>query len=1090
VRILFSVNNFGFLRNFEPALRELAARGHDVHLLAERRDAVGGTRTIENLQRAHPERVTWSYAPSRKAEFWQPLATQLRLCLDAWRYLDPRWDQALSLRARAARQAPAFASRLAGTPVLGSAVAMRVWRGLFRAAERAMPAGEVAERVLGELKPDLLLLTPLLYFGSQQVEYVRAARRMGIRTVLGVGSWDHLTTKGLIHEQPDRVIVWNETQRQEAAELHGVAPDRVAVTGAQAYDHWFLQQPSTTREAFGARVGLPADRPQLLYLCSSPFIAPYEVGFVRAWVAAIRASSDPALRRAAILVRPHPQNAEQWRDFDPSYDDALSVWPRAGANPVDTDARAEYYDSMYHSAAVVGVNTSALIESGIVGRPVFTVASDEFSGQQDGTLHFQHLKNVNGGLLTMAASLDEHVAQLAAAFAPGGAAFAGRAFIEAFIRPRGLDVPAAGVFADAIEAELAAPPPHPVAEPVSAGLRRAMLYPAAALARRLKPRRKTARDDKDAGAPASASARILFVLSSPEYLRYYDTTMTLLADRGHQVLLAVNALRERKHARLELVDDPRIQVLGTVAKRLDMWTPFARAVRGTIDFCRYLHPRLAGAPLLRARMFRKVLPPALRPLDRIRSLGPAGYGRLIRLLQACERAVPVSPRLVEYIEAHAPDAVVVSPLIDAGSDQVDIVRAAQAAGVPVAAAIASWDNLTNKGHMRVLPDLVTVWNVHQRDEALEFHGVPNDHVAITGAQPFDRWFERAPSQEREAFCGMVGLPDARPFVLFTGSSVFIARSEVEVPFVRRWIQALRASSDPAMRDAPILVRPHPFNSEAWETADFSDLGAVAVWPRGKYTPADETVRVSFFDSLFYSAAVVGINTSAMIEAAILQKPVLSLLTPEFAGTQEGTLHFHYLLPENGGFLRIAQSLDEHVAQLGGVLADPESTRVQTARFVERFLRPHGLDRPATPVLADAFESLARAGRAPLREAAGTKLLRVVLWPLAFAVRWFGLDQDWKVALQRFAYRTWGRLGKTSRILLKRLVVRPFRLAIWGAARTARWFRRLLVLGYRALRRVARVVVFGPVRLVRLARYHVGVRLRGEALGGEGSDGRP
>ena len=37
----------------------------------------------------------------------------------------------------------------------------------------------------------------------------------------------------------------------------------------------------------------------------------------------------------------------------------------------------------------------------------------------------------------------------------------------------------------------------------------------------------------------------------------------------------------------------------------------ARAVRGTFDFVRYLHPRLAEAPALRARMKRKVLPPWL-----------------------------------------------------------------------------------------------------------------------------------------------------------------------------------------------------------------------------------------------------------------------------------------------------------------------------------------------------------------------------------------------------------------------------------------------------------------------------------------------
>jgi hypothetical protein len=103
----------------------------------------------------------------------------------------------------------------------------------------------------------VLLLTPLLYFGSYAGEYVRAARALGIRTLLGVGSWDHLTTKGLIHEAPDRVVVWNEAQRIEAGELHGIAPDRVTVTGAQAYDHWFVQKPTLSREAFQREGGNP-----------------------------------------------------------------------------------------------------------------------------------------------------------------------------------------------------------------------------------------------------------------------------------------------------------------------------------------------------------------------------------------------------------------------------------------------------------------------------------------------------------------------------------------------------------------------------------------------------------------------------------------------------------------------------------------------------------------------------------------------------------------------------------------------------------------------------------------------------------------
>ena len=989
MRLLFSVNNFGFLRNFEPALRQLAERGHTLHLLAERKDSVGGTRTIEMLQRAFPDRITWAYAPSRKNEFWQPLSVGLRVCRDYWRYLDPRYDKATSLRARAARQAPAFASTLPRVPLLGSGPAMRLWQAAFRSIERALPPGSAVEQTLRDSAPDLVLLTPLLYFGSQQVDYVRAARAMGIRTVLGVGSWDHLTTKGLIHEQPDRVIVWNEAQRQEAADLHGIAREHVTVTGAQAYDHWFTQRPSSNREAFSARVGVPADRPLLLYLCSSPFITPYEVGFVRQWIAAIRGAQDPDLRRAALLIRPHPQNAEQWRDFDSGFDEALAIWPRAGANPVDADARAEYYDSMYHSVAVVGVNTSALIESGIVGRPVFTVLAEEFAGQQEGTLHFQHLKNVNGGLLSAASSLDEHVTQLAEVIRGGHDASKGLAFIEAFIRPHGLEVRAADRFADAVEAEASAPRHTPRSTPLSVHMRRALAYPAAALARSVKPGKKApVRDDKDAGPAGPARLTVLFVLSSSEYLRYFDSTIQLLADRGHRVLVGVNWLRERKHARLaDLIQDRRVEILGAVPKRSDVWVPLARAVRGTMDFLCYLHPRFTAAPALRARMYRKVLPPVLRPLNRIRSLSEGTLARALRVLTAVERAIPVSSRLVRLIRIQRPDVILVSPLVDAASDQVDTVRAARALGVPVIAGIASWDNLTNKGLLRVQPDLVTVWNEIQKHEAVTLHGVPAERVAVTGAQLFDRWFGRQPGQPRAAFCRQVGLPDDAPFLLFTGSSVFIARSEVEVPFVRRWIEALRNSSDPRLRAMPVLIRPHPFNCEAWSTADFSDLGPVAIWPRDRYTPAAEASRASLFESLYFSDAIVGINTSAMIEAAILSKPVFSVLTPEFAGTQEGTLHFHYLLPERGGFLRVAASLAEHVAQLRGVLDAPASERAETERFVASFIRPHGLETPCTPVLAGRIERLGFEGPVPPEpDRLGARLGRVLLWPLAISIQ--------------------------------------------------------------------------------------------------------
>jgi len=460
MRVLFAVTHLGFLRNFESSLALLAERGHEVRVVSDRRPAPGvndATPIVDRLVTHFPAAFTWETIRAQNDDRWYALATTVREALNYWRYLSPAFADAPKLRARARKQAPAPLVWLSELPVLRSRGGLRVLSALFRGLERAIPVQREIEMLFDRWPPDLLFVTPLLYFGSRQVDYVRCARRRGIGSVLGVGSWDHLTTKGLIHEVPDRILVWNELQRTEAAELHGVRPEQVVVTGAQAYDHWFATRPSLDRDVFCSRVGLLSERPYLLYLCSSPFIAPYEVDVVRRWIGAIRASRDARLRTAGVLVRPHPQNAAQWTEVDLSAEANVAIWPRAGANPTGLDARHEYYDSMYHAHAVVGVNTSALIESGIVGRLVYSFLVPEFAGTQEGTLHFQHLKR--GGLLALADTLEDHVERLERSF---GSTEADRervrGFIQSFVRPHGLDESATPRVVHAIEEQAALGP--------------------------------------------------------------------------------------------------------------------------------------------------------------------------------------------------------------------------------------------------------------------------------------------------------------------------------------------------------------------------------------------------------------------------------------------------------------------------------------------------------------------------------------------------------------------------------------------------------------------------------------------------------
>ena len=529
--------------------------------------------------------------------------------------------------------------------------------------------------------------------------------------------------------------------------------------------------------------------------------------------------------------------------------------------------------------------------------------------------------------------------------------------------------------------------------------------------------------------------KILFVWDSPEYLRFYDSAIEEFAARGHDVAIAVINASLKKPVGLEGLQAyaDRVRVLGVVPQHAGIWGAVAHGLRGVMDFVRYLHPRFAAASKLRARMKRKVLPAAYHWLDAVPRLTPARVHAVERGLMAAERAIPVCQPIVDFLREQAPDVMLVSPLIDAASEQVDWVKAARACGIRSAACVASWDNLTNKGLLRIEPDLVVVWNEAQRHEASEYHYIPANKIVPTGAQLFDRWFMKRVTRDRATFCARVGLPDTRPFLLFTGSSSFISESHAEVAFVRRWIAALRSSGDAALRDINILVRPHPYNCHAWDPDPLTDRPGAVFFPRHGYNPVDPDNRADFFDSIYHSSAVVGINTSAMIEAAIIGRSVFSMLAEEFAGTQEGTIHFHHLLPENGGCVRIASTIAEHVQQLSDRLRDPEGALAETQRFIASFIRPHGIDRPATPVFVDAIERLA-AAPAPRPEA--PPAWRYALRPLILAAAVPGGIGAWltrpdplkamRKRLQKLTYRS----RKTASRRWQKSVVKPLRARRW------------------------------------------------------------
>jgi hypothetical protein len=433
---------------FIPLGHELSERGIEVVVALPARDE----------ERASPEEL--ATIPARVefyAEFEDPAfgraATLLRRARDyAW-YLRPEHRVASFNRRRALKRLVRAASggkrradpRWPDPVVEVEPEPVARVEAMLDELEGRLPPDPGVVRFLAAHEPDVVCVTPLIRPGLHQAEVVKAAAQLGMPTGFPVYSWDSLSNKGRMHCVPDRVWVWNEIHRREAVELHGVDPESVVVAGAPHWDAFFTLTPSQTRAEHCAAHGFDPARPIVLYLGSTVSVCPEEPPVVERWLDALRAAPEP-LRSANVLVRPHPSeyDAPRWAGWVPPPGASLSI--------AIGKADQGLFDDLHHAAAAVGLNTSAQIEASIVGRPVYTFAAGDLAPGQKGSLHFHYLLEGNGGLFPYAATLKEHVDQLARGVEGDVDVEAIRRFSEEIVRPHGLGRPVVPILADEIVA--------------------------------------------------------------------------------------------------------------------------------------------------------------------------------------------------------------------------------------------------------------------------------------------------------------------------------------------------------------------------------------------------------------------------------------------------------------------------------------------------------------------------------------------------------------------------------------------------------------------------------------------------------------
>ena len=447
-RVLFIARSIAHISYYDSVLAALLARGAQVEIAFDygwsKKWRGGDMAAVEEFQEAHPELVvSWSVRRSdarrdrifarRELRSYRSYLTRpdtTPYYIDRWRnHLDDRWKA----RSEKALYRAVLASRVSGA-------AMRIAE-----ATTAPDPGIVA--FIRARAPDVVVVSPLNLRFSEETDYVKAARKLGVPTALPVQTWDNLSTKGLIQVAPDRLFVWNEHHLKDAVEIHGIAGDSIEIAGAPFFDKWFdAAAEVASREDFCRQLGLDPKRRILLYLGSSRKVAANEVWFVEKLRRFLQSSQNAQLRGCQLLVRPHPANAAIYEALS---GEGVCVFPKGGELPETRDGFGQMRASFLHAEAAIGINTSGMIDAVLAGLPTFSMHIAQYAHTQSEAKHFRYLEEDDA--LYLSDDLTGLCESLIGLFDGEDPKAANRlAFALKFARPRGLERSAGDVVAEGV----------------------------------------------------------------------------------------------------------------------------------------------------------------------------------------------------------------------------------------------------------------------------------------------------------------------------------------------------------------------------------------------------------------------------------------------------------------------------------------------------------------------------------------------------------------------------------------------------------------------------------------------------------------
>jgi hypothetical protein len=340
--------------------------------------------------------------------------------------------------------------------------------------------------------------------------------------------------------------------------------------------------------------------------------------------------------------------------------------------------------------------------------------------------------------------------------------------------------------------------------------------------------------------------------------------------------------------------------------------------------------------------------------------------RLERLLLG----YPRSNGALESFQSNPPDVVFTTGPFQ--FEQPAVVAAAKNLRIPSLALIPSWDNLSTKPRMVFKHDGYVVWSKQMQRELHDFYPNTRDvPLYVVGAPQFDVFFEERFRQSRPEFCASQGLRPDLPIILYAIGSPNFLQEHYGALKLAECIQ------HGELGNVQMLVRPHPIHDNAEMALMFQRFAPRVVSQQTAEAGTSLTARsqderqiVEWVNSFRHADVVVNLSSTATVDAAILDRPVVNLdFDPEPGCPNQALvkdvnhLWTHFKPVAESGGVWLVNDYKEMVAAIKTYLRQPELHRDKRrwlAEYVCGYVDGRSGDRMARAVFDFAQKTVAKA----------------------------------------------------------------------------------------------------------------------------------